>query len=266
MIGEKDPVSSATTVTPVRAPALSTERRERLFYLVAALTMIAGVTLGFHMFYLHGLNDAGLPVTRQSAPLVYIHGGLMTCWMLFLLVQCGLIVVGNRRLHMRLGNAAIAFYAVIVPVGIIAALLQIHYADPQSFPPFGPYRFLTLPLMEIVSFAFFIGAGFLYRRKPALHRALMTMGTLSVAQAGIGRIGVVRVAIFNASHAAPFPTFWGSTIAVGLLLWLLKLAMTRRVDRYFTAAFGLFIASGLLSSYVSTTAWWLHAAHWMTRS
>ncbi|HXE08241.1 MAG TPA: hypothetical protein VN612_10115 [Acidobacteriaceae bacterium] len=258
-------MSSTTTVTPVRAPGLSTERRERVFYLVAALTMIAGVAIGFHMFYLHGLNDAGLPVTRQSAPLVYVHGGLMTCWMLFLLVQCGLIVAGNRRLHMRLGNAAIALYAVIVPVGIIAALLQIHYADPQSFPPFGPYRFLALPLMEIVNFALFVGAGFLYRRKPALHRALMTMGTLSVAQAGIGRIGVIRVAIFNASHAAFFPTFWGSTIAVGLLLWLLKLAMTRRVDRYFTTAFGLFIASGLLSSYVSTTGRWLHAAHWMTR-
>jgi hypothetical protein len=97
------------------------------------------------------------------------------------------------------------------------------------------------------------------------HRALMTMGTLSVAQAGIGRIGVIRAAIFTASHAAFFPTFWGSTIAVGLLLWLLKLAMTRRIDRYFSAALGLFIASGLLSSYVSTTGWWLHAAHWMTR-
>ena len=265
MIGDKEPVSSTTTVTRVRPPALSTERRERLFYLIAALTMIAGVGIGFHMFYLHGLNDAGLPVTRQSARLVYIHGGLMTCWMLFLLIQCGLIVAGNRRLHMRLGAAAIILYTVIVPVGFIAALLQIHYADPQSFPPFGPYRFLTLPLTEIGNFALFIGAGFLFRRRPALHRALLTMGTLSVAEAGIGRIGVIRVAIFNASHAAFFPTFWGSTVAFGLLLWLLKLAMTRRVDRYFTAAFGLFIASGLVSSYVSTTAWWLHAARWMTR-
>ncbi len=265
MIGEKEPVSSTTTVTPVREPALSTEPRERLFYLIAALTMIAGVAIGFHMFYLHGLNDAGLPVTRQSAPLVYIHGGLMTCWMLFLLVQCGLIVAGNRRLHMRLGTAAIALYAVIVPVGVLAALLQIHYADPRSFPPFGPYRFLTLPLMEIVNFALFVGAGFLFRRKPALHRALMTMGTLSVAQAGIGRIGIIRGAFFQASHAAFFPTFWGPTVAVAVALWLVKIAVTRRFDRYFTAAVGLFAASGLVSSYVSTTAWWLHLARAMTR-
>ena len=51
-------------------------------------------------------------------------------------------------------------YAVIVPIGVITALLQIRYADPRSFPPFGPYRFLTLPLAEVANFTFFIGAGF----------------------------------------------------------------------------------------------------------
>jgi hypothetical protein len=36
---------------------------------------------------------------------------------------------------------------------------------------------------------------------------------------------------------------------VVLLLWLVKLAMTRRMDRSFDIAVALFIASGLLSSY-----------------
>ena len=258
-------MSSIASVSVSGAKTIQSERRERLFYLIASSIMLVSVAIGFHMFYLHGLNDAGQPVTRQSAPLVYVHGGLMTCWMVLFLLQCALVTKGNRRLHMRLGSAAIALYIAIVPVGAIAALLQIHYADPQSFPPFGPYRFLTLPLTEIANFAIFAGAGFLFRRKPSLHRALMMVATLSVAEAGIGRIGFIRNAIYQASQAAFFPTFWGSTVAVALLFCILEFAMARRLDRYLPVAVALFITSGLVSSYISTTSWWLQVAHEITR-
>lgn len=256
---------STIAAAATQTQKIQIERRERLFYLIACLTMIAGVAIGFHMFYLHGLNDAGQPFTQQIAPLVYVHSGLMTCWMVLFLLQCSLVVKGNRRLHMRLGSAAAVLYVVIVPIGAIVALLQIHYADLRSFPPFGPYRFLVLPLAEIANFTLFAGAGFLFRRTPALHRALMMMGTLSVAQAGIGRIGFIRDAFNQATHAAFFPTFWGSTVAVALLLWLVKIAMTRRLDRHFAIAIALFVTSGLLSSYVSITAWWLQLAQRITR-
>ncbi len=256
----------STTVAAATAHGLTLQReqRERLFYLIAGLVMSVGVAVGFHMFYLHGLNDAGQPVTQQIAPLVYVHAGLMTCWMLLFLLQCGLVMKGNRRLHMRLGRAAVGLYAVIVPIGVITALLQIHYADPGSFPPFGPYRFLTLPLAEIANFTFFVGVAFLFRRKPEVHRPFMMMGTLSVAEAGIGRIGSIRNVFYEASHADFFPTFWGSTVVVVLILLLVKLAMTRRSDRHFATALALFVASGLLSSYVSTTAWWIQIAHRIT--
>jgi hypothetical protein len=155
-------VSSTVAAAPTRAQMTQTEHRERLFYLIVGLVMIAGVGIGFRKFYMYGLNDAGQPVTQQTAPLVYIHGGLMTCWMVLFLLQCGLVTKGNRRLHMRLGGAAVVLYAVIVPVGAATALLQIHYADPQSFPPFGPDRFLTLPLAEIANFTLFVGADFCF--------------------------------------------------------------------------------------------------------
>lgn len=258
-------MSSATAAALKLDRKIQPERQERLFYFIASLVMVFGVATGFRMFYLHGLNDAGQSVTHQIAPLVIFHAGLMTCWIIFFLVQCALVTKGNRRLHMRLGGAAVFLYALIVPIGGITALLQIHYADPSSFPPFGPYRFLALPLTEMANFAFFIGVGFLCRRTPALHRASMMIGTLSVAQAGIGRIGSLRNAFYEASHAAFFPTFWGSAVAVVLVLWLLKLVMTRRFDRYFATMVGLFVASGLLSSYIAGTDLWIQLAQRITR-
>jgi hypothetical protein len=93
----------------------------------------------------------------------------------------------------------------------------------------------------------------------------MLMGTLSVAEAGIGRIGSIRNAFYQATDASFFPTFWGSTVSVALLLWLIKTAMTRRRDSKFAIAIAGFVTSGLLSSYVSTTDWWLQLAHFLTR-
>src|ERR1017187_1125895 len=123
--GIGDSMSSTVAVPIAYGLTLQRERRERVFYLVACLVMLVGVAVGFHLFYLHGLNDAGQPVTQQSARLVYVHGGLMTSWMILFLAQCCLVTTGNRRLHMRLGKASVVLYAIIVPVGAITALLQI---------------------------------------------------------------------------------------------------------------------------------------------
>src|SRR6201984_1225356 len=196
-------MSSTVAAATPHARTFQTERRERLFYVIACVVMLVGVAVGFHMFYLHGLNDAGQPVTQQSASLVYVHGGLMTCWMVLFALQCGLVTTGNRRLHMKLGMAAVLLYALIVPIGVITALLQIRYAHPRSFPPFGPYRFLTLPLAEVANFTFFIGAGFLFRRSLQRHRALIMMGTLWAPQADIGRIGLCET-YFSEPVTPPF--------------------------------------------------------------
>src|SRR5882762_6193595 len=115
--------------------------------------MLVGVAVGFHMFYLHGLNDAGQPVTQQSASLVYVHGGLMTCWMVLFALQCGLVTTGNRRLHMKVGMAAVVLYAVIVPIGVITSsrlcCRSVTRIRARSHPlgriVFLPFRWLRLP-------------------------------------------------------------------------------------------------------------------------
>src|SRR5262245_17361180 len=77
MLAQEELVSSTIAAAPATAPMAQTEHRERLFYLIAGLVVIAGVAIGFRMFYMHGLNDAGQSVTQQIAPLVYLHGVLM---------------------------------------------------------------------------------------------------------------------------------------------------------------------------------------------
>ncbi len=56
-------MSSTVAAATAHARTLQRERRERLFYVIACVVMLVGVAVGFHMFYLHGLNDVGQPVT-----------------------------------------------------------------------------------------------------------------------------------------------------------------------------------------------------------
>src|ERR1017187_10546322 len=117
-------MSSTVAAATAHARTFQRERRERLFYVIACVVMLVGVAVGFHMFYLHGRNDAAQPVTQQSASLVYVHGGLMTCWTVLFALQCGLVTAGKRRFHMKLGMGAVVLYPATVPLGGLPALLQ----------------------------------------------------------------------------------------------------------------------------------------------
>jgi uncharacterized membrane protein SirB2 len=253
-------MSSATVVAPERDHPFPVERLERLTYLVAGAAMIALVAAGFRHFYLHGMNAVSKPVTQQIAGLVYFHAALMTAWIVFFTVQSSLIVRGNRSLHMKLGTAGAVLYSVIVPVGGATALLSAHYHPANGNPPWGPERFLTIPLSALLGFAILVGIGLLYRRKPSVHRPLMMLGTLSAVGAGIARIPAIRQSFFQASHGSLFGTNWGPVILAAVLFGLLKLAVTRRWDRYYAIAFSILALVMTAFAYASTTGWWYQAA------
>jgi hypothetical protein len=258
-------MSSITAAVPLPGPQFQVDGLERLTYLIAGGAMAAMVCVGFHQFYLHGLNALGKPVTRQIAGLVYIHGTLMTGWIIFFIVQSSLIVRGNRSLHMKLGAAGVVLYALIVAVGTVTALLSTHYNPAGAHPPWGPQRFLTVPLTAIYGFAVLAGIALLYRRKRGVHRPMMLLGTLFAVSAGIARIGAIRQPFFQASHGSLFTTYWMPPIIAAVLVGLLKLALTRRWDRYYATGLAIMVFIAAAGAYISTTGWWLQLAYLVRR-
>jgi uncharacterized membrane protein SirB2 len=253
-------MSSAIVASPEHDHRFPVEGLERLTYLVAGGAMIALVAAGFSHFYLHGMNAVGKPVTQPIAGLVYFHGALMTVWIIFFTVQSSLIVGGNRSRHMKLGTAGAVLYSVIVLVGGATALLSARYHPANGNPPWGPERFLTVPLSALLGFAILVGIGLLYRRKPSVHRPMMMLGTLSAAGAGIARIREIRQPFFQASHGSLFGTNWAPVIVAAVLFGLLKLAVTRRWDRYYAMAFSILALVVAAFAYASTTGWWYQLA------
>src|SRR5215469_11387376 len=91
--------SSSAVAVAARAP-VSQQRIERVFYLLAGCLLLVIVALGFQKFYLHGRASTGGPVTQQIVPLVFLHGILMSTWIIGFVAQSSLIVANNRcRLH-----------------------------------------------------------------------------------------------------------------------------------------------------------------------
>jgi len=254
--------ASSAVAVAVSAP-VTRERRERIFYLLAGSLLLVVVAMGFQKFYLHGRASDGGPVTQQIAPLVFLHGILMSSWIVTLLVQSGLIVGGNRKLHMALGVAGAVLAALLVIVGFTTAIASVHY-NPESYKElWGARRFLSFMLTNISGFGVLAGIGLKYRRRPQIHRPMMLLATLFVAgPAGFFRIPLISGPIMATIHAIVAP--WVPMLVLGVLLLLVKWLTTGAWDRYFAAGFIGIVLACVLQFFLANSAWWYHVAGWIT--
>lgn len=256
-------MSSSTAVAVAAQAPLSRERIERMFYFLSACLLLLVVLLGFQHFYLHGRASDGGPVTQRILPLVFLHGILMSSWIFLFVIQSGLIVGGNRKLHMSLGIGGAVLAACLVIVGVTTAIASVHY-NPDGYKDiWGARRFLSLMLMNILGFGTLAGIGIKYRQRPEIHRPMMFLGTLFVAgPAGFFRIPAISGPIMGVVHSIFAP--WIPTLVFGAFLLLIKSAITKSWDRYFAAGFGAIVAACVLQSSIATSGWWYHVAGWVT--
>ena len=236
---------------------------ERFFYLFAACVFLVIVAIGFQQFYLHGRAPGGVPVTPQIVPLVVLHGVLMSTWILLLIVQSGLIVGGNRKLHMSLGAIGGVVAVLLVIVGISTAIASVHY-NPEGYKDtWGARRFLSFMLVNISGFGVLSGIGLKFKARPEIHRPMMLLATLFVAgTGGLFRIPYVIGPTLSVIHS--IFAGWAPMLALGVVLILIKWLMTRSWDRYLAAGFAGAALACLLQVVVSGTAWWNHVAGWVT--
>jgi hypothetical protein len=256
-------MSSSTAVALAAGVPMARERMERIFYLVSGCLMLLIVAMGFQHFYLHGAASDGSPVTQQIVPLVFLHGILMTTWIIAFVVQSGLIVSGNRKLHMTLGISGAVLAGLLVVVGITTAIASVHY-NPSGYKEiWGARRFLSFMLVNISGFAVMAGIGLIYRRRPEVHRPMMLLATLFVAgPAGFFRIPAISGVIMGNIHTIIAP--WIPMLVMGVLLLVLKSIMTRSWDGYLAKGFAGVILACVLQYVVSGSAWWNHVAGWFT--
>lgn len=250
-----------STATPAKTPDAA-----RYFYSGAAILMFVLMFIGFQQFYLHGKAFPNRPLAPPPARgMLIAHGVTMSLWMLLFVIQPLLIAGNNRKMHMTLGKIGAVIAAGVIGLGMFTAIQTAKHTPPEvriwGLPD---KNFMAVPVLGILTFAIYVAIGVLTRKKPVIHRPMMFMAVLATMSAPIARIPWLSAMYEGTVWAHIFgPYFW--TLALGLILFVIKTALTRSFDRYYAIGFAALIVNNWFTWFIAPTDAWLSIANVLTR-
>jgi hypothetical protein len=210
---------STTAAAPaVSRPRIPNKKVDRAFFSIMVFLMLATVLVGFaRTYFLAGMVEAPLPNR-----LIHIHGAVFSLWMVLVIIQTAFVATGNIRLHRKLGMFAFCWAVLMVVLGTFAAVDALH----RGQGPLGldPVSFFIIPITSIVLFAVLTFAAYRARRRPEAHKRLITIATISILDAAVGRW---PVALFQ--HHPPMQDLVHFSFL--LLIVLFDLFQLHRVSR-----------------------------------
>jgi hypothetical protein len=239
--------------------ALGTLRKmgsaERRFYGGMAVAILAVAIVGFApTYFLRPLLPLPTPAPPALTNLVHLHAFLFTAWVALLLIQTRLVAARRIDLHRRLGIIAAGVAIAMVGVGALVAL----HAVIRGVAPFGmdPHRFLIVPLVAIMLFAVFIGAGIRARhRNPQAHKRYMLLGSIALLPPAIARWALLF------GLGPPVVLGVATLFVVPLFAWDWK--VLGRIHPVTLWGGLLIAASGPARLLISRTDGWSRISHWL---
>jgi hypothetical protein len=202
----------STTAAHIARPVR--RRSDDIFFSAMSLIVLGVVVYGFAESYFF----AGMILAKLPNALVHIHGALFVSWILLLIVQTALVTVRRVRWHMTLGVLGV----ILPPLMIVFGTLTVFDSIRRVGTPVPPEILLVGDLEPLLLFAGLITWGLLDRRKPASHKRLMLLSTLTIIAPAIDRWPFLHHQIAG--------TF-GVYLALPLLLVIYDLCTLRRVHR-----------------------------------
>lgn len=234
---------AAGTVTAKRASSWG-----RAFYFVMTLLVTAVVVYGFS--HTVGQNLFHPPSPRPT--ILYLHAVLFTGWLLFFIVQSGLVRTRKVRLHRTLGWCGLVMGSAIPIVGVATAIAmgRLHTREGAT----DAAQSLIVPLFDMVAFSVAFSLAFQWRTRPEFHRRAMLIATCALSAAAFGRFP-------NAVFADTW--FYAGVDALVLLGVLRDLLVTRRVHPVYLCALPLLVLGQIaaMSPLVRNSPLWLGIAH-----
>lgn len=227
---------------------------EHWFFGGMAVVILVAVFIGFApTFYLTKWVAPPHPVLPLT-PLVILHGGAFTSWILLLVLQSALVTGGRIDLHRRLGILGACLAAAMVVLGLVTAVYGAHRG---SGPPgTEPLHFIAIPFFDILVFGLLVFFGVRARRDPAAHKRLMLLSTLGIMGAAVARW---PLAIMQSGPIA----FFSVTDLFLLPLVAYDLVTLGRLHRASLWGIGTIVVSQPLRLVISGTGAWLAFAGWL---
>jgi hypothetical protein len=235
---------------------------ERWFVTGLALAMIATSLVGFLPSIIH-------PAERREplSALAAAHGIVILAWLLVFLIQSRLIATRHVAWHRRLGLAAIAILAPMIPLAYTTTIALVRRGYDLSgdltrgIGNDAAYQ-SVFPLFNTVIFSALAIAALVYRRRPEIHKRLMLFANIELMPAPLLHLighspwlaslphAIIAVPIFAFVGAAVWSDFWVKG-RIHPLTW--SLAILR-------------IVSGPLEAGpIGKSTAWHHFVYWLAR-
>jgi hypothetical protein len=235
----------------------------RWFFAANGLITLALVLVGFKLFYFGGRSYPGRPIPEPIRALVITHGVVMMAWVLLFAAQPMLIALRRRRLHMALGRLGALIAAGVVVTGVWLAVASARTTpDEVLIWGMGPRPFLSVPLTSALIFGGFVGIAIWKRKRPAVHRAAMFLGTLAALSAAVSRIDPVNALYLGTVWERAFGPFFGA-LAIGGVLVAVRCVLARQVERWLVFGYLALVAMNLGIIAMARTPAWDAFAGWV---
>ena len=237
---------TATTIT--LQPGAVRRQRSPVFVAASVLMGIIVVT-GFWRTYFGPLVQLSL----DQPTVIHIHATVFVGWLLLFLTQAVLAATGRIAWHLRIGRIGIAYGALLIVVGLVTAVIRS-----AGRPLGGPgERLLFQATADMTMFAGFFIAGVLFRRKPFLHKRLMTVAATALLVAAVARIPFLPAAPLRLPTSL---AIWSLPIVVAITAEFRSRRLVHPVYLLGIAVFAL----RLVSVPLSDTPVWRAFAAWAT--
>jgi hypothetical protein len=150
----------------------------------AIVLLIGGIVAwGFWRNFYSQLPAGHLP------SIVRLHAAVFTAWVLLLIAQAGVVVAGNVALHRRLGNAGMAYGALVFAVGLLVSIgAPAMRVGAAQFPLETGGLVVLYNLMDMLLFGAFLWLAFANRTRPELHKRWIIAATAALCGAALGRV------------------------------------------------------------------------------
>ncbi len=118
--------------------------------------------------------------------ILYAHAFAFCGWVIFFILQSGLVRTRKVAVHRTLGWFGLALGLTMILLGVGTAIVQDRAQVVRTHSTDGS-EFLIVPFFDITSFAIPFLLAIYWRKKPEFHRRLILIGTWCLTSAAFGR-------------------------------------------------------------------------------
>ncbi len=134
--------------------------------------------------------------TRAITVMVYIHGLVMTAWVLLFVTQALLVARHRIAWHRRLGVAGAVLAVLALALGLYTIAGSIVRQEPRADAALCIELFVAFDGISLLVFSCLVAFAILKRRSPEIHGRLMLLAMVSLLPPAFGRL----VANFTHEH------------------------------------------------------------------